>query len=174
MCLSEKMKIFNYCPSCGSRDIFFDGIKEFSCKKCSFTYYHNVAAAVAVILEYDKKIILIRRSEEPGKGKLDLPGGFIDPRETAEEAVIREIKEELRIDIITLKYLGSYPNKYQFKGVPYNTCDLIFYSKIDVLPTYFDRTEVTELVLISPSEVQTDEIAFESIKMGLLLFGQNL
>ena len=79
------MKIFEYCPSCKSSDIEFDDIKQFKCNACSFTYFHNVATAAAVILEYEQKILFIKRAKEPQKGKLDLPGGFIDPNETAED-----------------------------------------------------------------------------------------
>jgi NADH pyrophosphatase NudC (nudix superfamily) len=164
------MKLFDYCPSCGSRDIFFDNIKKFSCKACSFTFFQNVAAAVAAILEYDEKIVLIKRNKEPGKGKLDFPGGFVDPEETAEEAVKREISEELRINVGTPKYVGSYPNTYEYKGVLYRTCDLFFYSKIDALPTSLDKTEIKEFVLMKPSEVPDDKIAFKSTRIGLDLF----
>ena len=161
------MRLFNHCPSCGSRNIFFDSVKKFSCKACSFTFYQNVAAAVAAILEYDKKILLIKRSNEPGKGKLDLPGGFLDPKETAEDAVKREINEELKINIRTLKYIASYPNTYEYKNVLYHTCDLFFYSKIKAFPTDFDRNEIEELILVNPSEIPFDKIAFESTKMCL-------
>ncbi len=164
------MKIFNYCPSCGAKDIFFDGIKKFSCKECSFTFFQNIAVAVAVILEYDKKILLTKRAEEPGKGKLDLPGGFVDPKESAEDAVKREIREELKIEIGDLQYLGSFPNIYEYKDVIYNVCDLFFVSRINALPTDFDRVEIEELILVNPSEIPIDKFAFESTKKGLSLF----
>jgi len=164
------MKIFNCCPACGSSDIVFDDDKKLICWQCAFTYYHNVAAAVAAILEYDNKIVLIKRAKEPGKGKLDLPGGFVDPKESAEQAVIREIKEELKIDIKEPKYLGSYPNIYKYENVLYHTCDLFFYCKIDALPVDFDRTEIEESILMSPLEIPDDRIAFESVKMGLGMF----
>jgi len=167
MHLYEKIKPFKYCPACGSGDIFFGDMKEVRCRDCAFTYYHNVAAAVAAILEYDKKIVLIERAKDPGKGKLDLPGGFVDPKESAEEAVIREIKEELKINLGELKYLGSYPNIYRYEGVIYHTCDLFFYSKIDALPTDYDKTEIEDLIVINPLEIPDDKIAFESTKMGL-------
>lgn len=163
-------KTFNYCPSCGSTAISFDGIKEFACEECSFTYFHNVAAAAGTILECDGKIVLIRRKQEPGKGMLDLPGGFIDPNETAEEGAKREIKEELKIDVGPLQYLGSYPNTYEYKGVSYRSCDLLFYGRIEAFPTEFDETEAEELVLMAPSEIVEEEIAFESIRMGLRFF----
>jgi NAD+ diphosphatase len=167
------MKIFSYCPRCKSSDIIFDGARKLSCKDCSFTYFHNVAAAAGAILEYDGKIILIKRNNEPRKGKLDLPGGFVDPKETAEEGVRREIKEELGINVGTLKYVGSYPNVYEYKGVTYNTCDLFFCSKIDSLPTEIDQGEIAELVLIDPSKIPLGEIAFESTKTCLELFTKN-
>lgn len=170
MRLSNKMKIFNYCPACGAEGIVFDGTKKSSCRDCSFTYYHNVAAAVAAILEYDKKIVLIRRAKEPGKGKLDLPGGFVDPNESAEEALRREIKEELKIDIREPRYLDSYPNIYQYEGVIYHTCDLFFYCRIDALPVDFCKTEIEDFVVINPLEIPDDKIAFESVKRGLGIF----
>jgi ADP-ribose pyrophosphatase YjhB (NUDIX family) len=161
------MKIFRCCPSCQSKGISFDGIKKFHCRACSFTFFHNVAAAVAAVLEYDDQIVLIERNKEPGKGKLDLPGGFADPDESAEDAVRREVKEELGLDLGELKYLGSYPNTYDYKGVTYKTCDLFFSSKINTLPTVFDTREIKELVLMHPSEMVDEQIAFESTKMCL-------
>jgi hypothetical protein len=66
--------------------------------------------------------------------------------------------------------LGSYPNIYKYVNVIYHTCDLFFYSKIDALPAHFNRTEIEELILISPLEIPDDKIAFESVKRGLGLF----
>lgn len=167
---SQSNKIFNHCPNCGTPDISFDGIKELHCKACSFTYFHNVAAAVGAVLEYGKKIVLIKRNKEPKRGKLDLPGGFIDPGESAEEAVRREVKEELSMDLGTLKYLGSYPNIYEYEGVTYKTCDMFFSSTIDTLPTSFDKREIDGWILLDPSGISDEQIAFESIKMWLRHF----
>ena len=159
--------MFKYCPSCGKADIFFVSSKELRCRSCRFSYFHNVAAAVAAILEFNGRIVLIRRSREPGKGKLDLPGGFADPGENAEEAIRREVMEELKLDLKAVKYLGSWPNTYEYEGVVYQTCDLFFHSKIDALPTDCDCTEVAELLLLAPAEVPRDQIAFQSTRMFL-------
>jgi NADH pyrophosphatase NudC (nudix superfamily) len=158
------MRIFNYCPSCGSKGIFFNGINKFNCKDCSFTYFHNVAAAAAVILEYDQKVLFTIRAKDPCKGKLDLPGGFVDPKESAEGALKREVKEELEINVEKLEYLGSFPNIYEYKDVFYNVCDLFFYSKIATVPTDFDKTEIEEIILLNRQEIPIDKVAFESTR----------
>jgi NAD+ diphosphatase len=165
------MKKFNYCPCCGVKDVLvFDGNKKISCKECSFTFFQNVAASAGVILEYDKKILLTKRAEEPGRGKLDLPGGFVDPKESIEDAIQREIKEELKIEIGTLEYFCSFPNTYRYKDVAYDVCDLFFCSSINTLPKDFDRTEIEELILLRASEIPIDEMAFESTRKCLNLF----
>jgi ADP-ribose pyrophosphatase YjhB (NUDIX family) len=163
-------KLFQYCPSCGSQEIRFDGLKEFRCAVCSFTYYHNVATGVGAILDLAGKILLIRRGKDPGKGRLDLPGGFVDPGESAEEALRREIQEELGIDAGPLEYVGSYPNVYEYRSVVYRTCDVFFHSRIDSLPTSLDQTEVQEMVLTELREVPLDEIAFQSVRACLSRF----
>ena len=164
------MKKFNYCPSCGSSDMLFDDIKKIECKACSFTFFQNVAAAAAAILEHKGKILLIKRGQEPEKGKLDFPGGFVDPKESAEDGLKREIKEELNIDLGELKYLGSSPNIYKYKDVLYYTCDLFFHSKIDALPAEFNKNEIAELVLINLLEIPEENFAFDSTEKGLRLF----
>ena len=164
------MKIFKFCPACASEGINFDGIKEFKCNTCSFTYFHNVATAAAAILEYDGKILFIRRIREPGKGKLDLPGGFTDPNESAEAGLNRELTEELGFTINKMQYLGSAPNVYKYKDVTYNTCDLFFYSKIENLPSEFDKSEIAALELIDPLKIDKNEFAFISTHKGIELF----
>ena len=107
---------------------------------------------------------MIKRNREPAKGKLDLPGGFIDPNESAEDGLRREIREELQMDLGELKYVGSCPNVYEYKDVIYNTCDLFFHCRIDFFPTEFDAKEIEELILVNPAEMPIDDIAFDSIK----------
>ena len=186
------MKTFKFCPSCKSEDVSYDGLKEFKCNACSFTYFHNTAAAAAALLEYEGKILFIRRFREPGKGKLDLPGGFIDPNESAEDGLNRELTEELGIIIPSLdtlnscpkscvpcdesretspglKYIGSASNIYIYKDVTYNTCDLFFYAKIDSLPTQIDKSEIAGLELMDPTKVDFNEFAFKSSEKGIEL-----
>ncbi len=60
------------------------------------------------ILMRDKKILLIKRKNEPFKGKWALPGGFVEYGEKVEDAVIREFREEVGIKAKIKKLLGVY------------------------------------------------------------------
>ena len=163
----EGTAFFKFCPNCGSQDIEYNNNFKFNCNTCDFVLYHNIAAAVAIIFTYEDKILFTVRNVDPDKGKLDLPGGFIDPGETAEEAACREIKEELGIEISTsdLKYITTSPNNYLYKNVPYRTMD-IFYEcpmKSDVI-TINAEDEIQELIWVKRSEIELNQIGFVSIR----------
>ena len=82
------IQAFHFCPRCGSAHFRVSGERSLSCGDCHLQYYVNSAAAVAcLIFNNEGKLLVTRRAVDPDKGKLDLPGGFIDPNETAEEAV---------------------------------------------------------------------------------------
>jgi ADP-ribose pyrophosphatase YjhB (NUDIX family) len=65
-------------------------------------------STVDAIIEKDEKLLLIRRGHDPFRGKLALPGGFVDYGERVEEALVREVKEELDLEAIPLTILGVY------------------------------------------------------------------
>ena len=161
------MTFFKFCPSCASNHFTFPDNRRFLCDDCGFTYYHNIAAAVAIVFTFEDKVLFTVRNVDPDKGKWDLPGGFIDPNETAEEAACREIKEELGIEISTseLKYITTSPNNYLYKNVPYRTMD-IFYEcplKSDVI-SISAEDEIQELIWVKRTEIDLNQIGFVSIR----------
>ena len=77
-------QVFNYCPRCGSGKFTPDSPKSMICEDCGFQYFFNMVAAVAALI-YDNqgRLLLTYRANEPAKGELDLPGGFVDRGEDA-------------------------------------------------------------------------------------------
>ncbi len=137
------------------------------CGDCGFLYYHNTASAVAVILESRGGVLLSRRNADPGKGLLDLPGGFVDYGESCESALRREIKEEIDLDLGDLTYFGSFPNTYRYRDVTYFTTDMVFIASIpEEIPMHFNH-EIREIVLVRPESVNFDLMAFEATKRAL-------
>ncbi|MFH1856727.1 MAG: NUDIX domain-containing protein [Candidatus Omnitrophota bacterium] len=164
--------MFKYCPNCKSENISFDKLNKYSCNFCGWTYYKNVAAAVMVLLLLNYKILFTIRAREPSKGKLDLPGGFVDRGETAEQALKREIKEELNIDLSRIDYIGSAVNEYPYKGITYNTCDLIFWAKIEEEPKVIRNSEIEGYVLKNIDTINSKDLAFKSVEKAIQLFKQ--
>jgi NAD+ diphosphatase len=159
---------FKFCPQCGAHgSIEIQNDKRLSCSKCGLVYFQNVASAVAVIIEADGKFVFIVRNKDPQKGKLDLPGGFVDPMEKAEEALKRECFEELGINLTNFEYLTSFPNIYDYKGVRYYTCDLFFKSKISDLNFKIDKVEIMDVKIIEKDKINLEDMAFESVKKFL-------
>ena len=161
------MKILKYCPNCGEESLHWDGEKKWSCPLCQFTLYNNVAGAVAVVIRHEDEIYLTRREREPKRGKLDLAGGFIDPRESAEEACKRELSEELQItvDESKLHYLASLPNVYQYKEIDYHTIDLFYEYRVDEkFEGNLEASEISEAFWIPLQELDPEELAFDSQK----------
>ncbi len=161
------MKILKYCPSCGKESLNWDGEKKWSCPNCNFTLYNNVAGAVAIVIRYEDEIYLTRRNRDPKKGKLDLAGGFVDPRESAEETCKRELFEELQldVDVSNLQYLTSLPNVYQYKEIDYNTIDLFYeYNVSEKFEVNLELSEISEAVWIPLKQLQLEDLAFDSQK----------
>ena len=163
--------IMKFCPVCGERSFTFSGEKLFICKSCGFNYYINPAPAVAAVIESrDGRIVLTRRKNEPRAGSLDLPGGFVDIMESAEDAIRREIKEELGISVNNLSFTGTFPNEYVFKGLSYYTCDMGFVCFSDELEEMKPADDVSEAILVRPEDIDYREIGFPSIENLLKLY----
>ena len=79
---------------------------------------------------HDELLVAVR-GKEPAKGTLDLPGGFVDMYETAEEGIIREIQEETGLIVESPRYLFSIPNRYLYSGMIIHTLDMFFEVMVD-------------------------------------------
>lgn len=172
---SHPSRVFNFCPACASNDFSFNGEKMFSCKACGLEYYINPAPAVAVILQYpDQRIVMAHRKHEPRKGTLDLPGGFVDMNERVEDAVKREIFEELGVIVEQMEFIGSFPNEYVFNGISYFTCDMAFVCQIAEGTELYPADDILDAVVLRPEAIDYDEICFPSIINILKLFRERI
>lgn len=158
-------RVCRYCPSCGSQDFFSVSEKAQSCKACGFIFYTNAAAAVAaIIVNAQGKILLTVRAHEPGKGTYDLPGGFVDPGETAEHALLREIQEELNLTIDSYQYFGSFPNEYVYAGVLYYTLDMVFTCTVSSFDSILARDDISEFLFTDITDSVIAEAGLISIQ----------
>lgn len=158
---------FNYCPRCASPKIDVYMKNAIKCEACGYIYFHNTAAAVAAIVEIGEKILLIKRAHEPKAGFFDLPGGFVDYKESIDEAIVREVKEECNLDITDLRYFGSFANTYRYCDVEYFTADALFLCTPVKVKTLTLSEENSEFAIIDAGAVDMNTIAFDSIRAAL-------
>jgi ADP-ribose pyrophosphatase YjhB (NUDIX family) len=168
----EEPVMFNYCPSCASREIRYEGGKKLYCPACGFTLYQNTAAATGCVVSRGKEILVLVRDKEPARGKLDFPGGFVDPGEGAVDGLRRECKEELGWDPggEGPALFASFPNQYPYKGITYHTCDLFFAveaPELDPEKLVIEKAEIREAKFIDPLSIRDEDMAFESTRLAL-------
>lgn len=167
------MSFFKFCPHCASENFQFENLRRFECLDCGFVYFHNVAAAVAVIIEKNDQLLFTVRNREPKLGFLDLPGGFVDPDESAEETCARELKEELNLNLepSDFRYFRSQPNDYLYKGIPYKTEDLIYTAKLpDVVDFKLEESEILAIRWVDKKAVDLEEIGFDSLRKAVEIY----
>jgi ADP-ribose pyrophosphatase YjhB (NUDIX family) len=165
----EPSQIFQYCPRCGAKRKQLGAPLE--CAACGFLYYFNPCAAVAgFVLNSRGEALFLRRAKEPAKGKLAVPGGFIDIGERAEDALCRETREEVGLELTGLQFLCSQLNSYHYKDVTYPVLDLFFVARAKNPEAAQPLDGVESLIWMKPESVNPDEIAFPSIRAGLAAF----
>ena len=163
--------LFKFCPGCGSKSCVSNNEKSMICKDCGFVYYMNASAAVAAFIVNDNNELLVcTRAKEPAKGKFDLPGGFVDGNETADEAVRREIAEELNVQVTDSRFIFSLPNDYLYSGLTVPTLDLFFVCKIDNYKNIQAADDVESIQFIALDQMNIDDFGLNSIKQGISIY----
>jgi ADP-ribose pyrophosphatase YjhB (NUDIX family) len=142
----------SHCSYCGHR--FQEGQPwPRLCGSCGHTSYLNPLPVGVVLLPVDDGLLCIRRTIEPGKGQLALPGGFLDVGETWQQGCARELREEtgIRIDPSEVQLFRVYSVAQQGLLLLFG---LARPRRATDLPSFLMNDEVSEiLVLTGPQEL---------------------
>ncbi|MDB6004058.1 MAG: hypothetical protein JWR15_1045 [Prosthecobacter sp.] len=157
---------YKFCTRCGKDEWITKSDREFVCAACGHRHFITpISAAVAVLLDAQDRVLVIRRAQEPGLGKLGLPGGVIEAEETGEMAAAREINEEVGIDLpaSAFTYFCALNNRYPFQGYTWPTLDLVFVARVPAFShLVMQASEVSEILICALDEVPLEEFAFWS------------
>ncbi|OGT43243.1 MAG: hypothetical protein A3F42_07790 [Gammaproteobacteria bacterium RIFCSPHIGHO2_12_FULL_37_34] len=99
-------KNHQYCGHCGSKTIPKTSIFERVCNKCALSFFPRISPSIIVRITKGEEI-LMARGHHFAPGVYGLIAGFVEVGENIEEAIHREVKEEVGIEINNLHYFGS-------------------------------------------------------------------
>lgn len=170
---------YKFCPVCGipyNKEVIERAYiqKHYICGSCRYIFYLNPKPTVGAIILNKNKLLLVKRSWYPFRGFWQLPGGFINYGETPEEALKRELKEELNMEVKILQLYHIGEDKYQ------NYLNEKCFEEYSFLPiTYLASTQNTNIRISDDvadakyfklAQVPFNKIAFTNQKLLLKKF----
>lgn len=121
---------FRFCPLCGEELLSLaDGPDRgrVGCQQGHFVHYDNPAVTAFALVERNGRYLVLERGQEPYRGRWELPGGFVEAKESPAEAVRREIFEETGLCVEEPHIIGAYTSRYGDNGKW--TVDVAFHCK---------------------------------------------
>ena len=116
--------------------------------------------STAIIPFPENKIVLIKRNTIPFKGYWALPGGRMDPGETIEQTIVREVKEETGLDVVIVNKVGEYLEKGIKDDVEYEYYPTCFVVKPVGGETKKQDSEIQEIKQFNLTDLPSP-LAFE-------------
>lgn len=163
--MPHPLKQFRFCPKCGSNRFVENNFKSKRCEDCGFIYYFNTCSStIALIMNEKQELLIATRANDPAKGTLDLPGGFVDMYETGEEAVVREVKEETNLEVIDIHYLFSIVNIYNYSNFEVHTLDLVYKCEVKSTENMKAEDDVSKLEFKKISDLNPLEFGLDSVR----------
>jgi len=104
--LAEWARTNRYCGVCATPTVRMPGERACKCPACGFTAYPRVSPAMMVLIRKGDAILLARHAQSPYQ-RFTALAGFLEAGESAEEAVHREVFEEVGLRVHNLQYFGS-------------------------------------------------------------------
>ena len=100
-----------FCGACGAATRPAEGERARCCERCGLAHYPRLAPSMIVAVERDDAILLARSPHFP-RGIYSVLAGFVEPGESVEETVAREVWEETQIEVDHIQYFASQPWPY--------------------------------------------------------------
>jgi ADP-ribose pyrophosphatase YjhB (NUDIX family) len=152
-----------FCPLCGAgltrAPVPPDQREQAVCPACEFVFYLNPKVVAGTIPEQEGRLLLIRRSINPGRGLWTFPGGFVDFGETVTDAAVRETLEETGLAV----HLTGLLNVYSYPGSPV----IVVYTARVAGGTLTPCAENDRLEWLAPAEIPWEQLAFDSTREAL-------
>ncbi len=97
-----------FCGQCGAPTEAQKAERAKKCSKCGLLHFPRLAPAIIVLIERGDQLLLARARRFPTV-MYSVLAGFVEPGESLEETVVREVKEEVGLSLKDIRYFGSQP-----------------------------------------------------------------
>jgi len=107
--LVDWARTHRFCGRCGTATEDVAGLRAKRCPSCGLDAFPRLSPAVICLVERGDGTALLARGPQFAAGMYSCLAGFVEPGETLEEAVAREVREEVGIEVTAIEYFGSQP-----------------------------------------------------------------
>jgi NAD+ diphosphatase len=159
--IADWARTHQFCGVCGAPTARIEGERAMKCT-CGHVFYPRIAPAMMVLVKRGNAILLARSALVPPGGRMSALAGFLEPGESAEEAVHREVREEVGLEVKDLRYFGS--QSWPFPG----SLMIAFTAEYAGGAIHCDTTEIAEARWFGPGDPLPELSPPQSISRALI------
>ena len=137
-----------FCGHCGAPTLPEQGGYRLACPQCGLQHFPRTDPVVIMLVHHRDRALLARGTRFPGRRLFSALAGFIEPGESAEEAVAREVLEETGIEVGRIRYRSSQPWPYP------NSLMLGFHAEAISTELTLDPGEIAEAYWLTRDEIR--------------------
>jgi NAD+ diphosphatase len=135
-----------FCGRCGAATVSEEGGHVRTCTACARKTFPRTDPAIMALVVHEDRVLLARQPTFP-PSMYSILAGFVEPGETLEEAVVREVREEVGVDAVDVRYLRSQPWPFP------QSLMLGFVMRARAPELVVDRTELEEARWVSRADL---------------------
>ena len=157
-----------FCSHCGSGEILYkipqgDNRLRYTCTQCEVIFYENPKIVAGCIAHWEDRILMCKRAIEPRLGTWTLPAGFMENKETVQEAAMRETYEEATAQVANLQLYAIY-------NLPHISQVNMMFKGEAVAGQASPGSESLETAFMDEAEIPWSELSFPIIEETLNLY----
>ena len=111
MQIVEWDRTHQYCGCCATPTFYSTQERAKRCSNCGLVNYPRLSPAVIVLISRGEEVLLAKAPRFPA-GMYSILAGFVEPGESLEDTIVREVREEVGVEVADIRYFGSQPWPY--------------------------------------------------------------
>lgn len=167
----------HFCRRCGQA-LTHQNDHIYRCPSGHTLFDNNAPSTLLILVNDQRQMALSIRAIDPGKGRLDLPGGFCNKGETFEDCVVPEINEECGLstqDYTQPQFLTSRIDDYEFEGETLTVLTACFWAKLKPSVTLTPSDDIAKIQFISYEDLDPSALQWpDQIKVVDILHQQGI